>query len=74
LCVVDGGENRMDDENGEECGGSDGIGTDGLTYKDENGDPYLGGGMIVTDLGYKQNVDDERRGEAVADELEWWPP
>jgi hypothetical protein len=40
----------MDDENGEECGGSDGIGTDGLTYKDENGDPYLGG-MIVTDLG-----------------------
>jgi hypothetical protein len=38
------------------CGGSDGeegIETDGLSYKDENGDPYLRGmkRKIGTDLG-----------------------
>jgi hypothetical protein len=50
------GESSRSDENGEECEGGGGetrIGADGLTYKNETGDPSLEGmkGKIVTDLG-----------------------
>ena len=56
-CLYAGaGESSRSDENGEECEGGDGetrIGADGLTYKNETGDPSLEGmkGKIVTDLG-----------------------
>ena len=85
LGVVAGG--RRGDEDGEECGGCDGsrkrIGADGLAYKGENGDPYWMGmkGKIETDLGreemtdmrWRWNAGDERRGLALAEGVQRWP-
>ena len=82
-----GAESNMEEyEGSDDCGGGgakEGLEGDDLAYKSVDRDPYLRGmkRKIETDLECeersdmrcRQNVDDQRRGLALADGLQWWP-